>query len=1185
MRFTGAVNRAPEVRAGKRSCGNFSPFQNANFWAILKGAFALHGFQPAEEGDRKAKMDSGRILRLSMDELRWRMRMTDPAALIVPARILRRVIKESCRITSFAFRVPHQKNFFVSREAALSIADYDELGLREGCELPETLILLAEPSLSQLESATPEEILGEYWRMLFHARLHLAVRRNFILGFLSPSVVQKRIHEIGETAFDEVRSVLQQENMLLPPRDDATIYEEFAAVFFERRYFSPSQLARSFPGLGAWDAVTEIVGRDVEADKIFKATRPMGAVDPSEHEAVEDDAAWFLTDDGPERPALRQVEPSEAEFQRYVRKAQRPSAAGNVVRSLINHAKALRYAPPDFLPRIRSAVKNDVNRLIARLHAALELPEQEPHSWHESLLALVKFSATGYWTPEARLLYDLQKICLDHERDVYRLDVYRWAQSFGREPLKRRVVNRRELLLSQRLQSARGKLAATRISDERRLTLASLLDDAIERVESAARDRFRPKIVEALDASGLTPANAPERIARDKLIEELLDQAVKSGYLSLGDLRDAISRSNMKLPDLHGWSDVVLGDMLLRANVLMGEKLDGVYRPAEFYLRWMQRISSLGFGTNNGRLFTRFVAVPFGGAYMILLGLYHLVHMIYGDVHGLEMPIVIFSLGAFLCGLVNSAGFRRGVWSGTKFGCAKFREFVFEPVWNFVRSDWVQKILHDRWFLATMRYVAKPAVFTWIGLLVFAKGDAGRASLISVAEIFLALNLLLNSKPGRVLEEIAADWALQNWRRYGWRMIVGIFWAVFDFFRGVVEGIERLTYSVDEWLRFKSGDGEWALPAKAVFGTLWAGVAYVVRFCVTLLIEPQINPIKHFPVVTVSHKMLLPLIPAFKTVLVQSTHMEGEFAWTIASAIIFCTPGVFGFLVWELKENWRLYEANRYKNLHPSPVGGHGETMSRLLKPGFHSGTIPKLYAKLRSADRKARRTGQWGPVRKNLAALHHVEESVRRFVERDLLKYFEMSDRSVRYDLRLHRIYLTSNVISLEIGCGEDKEMAEALIVRFECVGGVFAACAAQAGWAERLPDERREAISRALLGFYLSCGVEAVRQQIEAALPSPLPCYDLDKNGIVVWLDRHFESKAIYEFGEDEMAEPKLIFGSWNGSLKPRKLSELSFREFALSWDEWTRTWRGPKEASGETNLTPLPFPVLSPKRETKT
>ncbi len=89
-------------------------------------------------------------------------------------------------------------------------------------------------------------------------------------------------------------------------------------------------------------------------------------------------------------------------------------------------------------------------------------------------------------------------------------------------------------------------------------------------------------------------------MARKKLVEELLDQIAERGFLSMGDLRDAISRNNLKLPDLAGWPRLSDGDQLLRADRKLALALDGVYRRGEFYLRWMQRLSSLGFRHAHG---------------------------------------------------------------------------------------------------------------------------------------------------------------------------------------------------------------------------------------------------------------------------------------------------------------------------------------------------------------------------------------------------------------------------------------------------------------------------------------------------------------------------------------------------------------------------------------------------------
>jgi hypothetical protein len=38
-------------------------------------------------------------------------------------------------------------------------------------------------------------------------------------------------------------------------------------------------------------------------------------------------------------------------------------------------------------------------------------------------------------------------------------------------------------------------------------------------------------------------------------------------------------------------------------------------------------------------------------------------------------------------------------------------------------------------------------------------------------------------------------------------------------------------------------------------------------------------------------------------------------------------------------------------------IGHHGEDMTRLLRVGIHSGTLPKLYARIRRAAHEARKT------------------------------------------------------------------------------------------------------------------------------------------------------------------------------------------------------------------------------------
>ncbi len=122
--------------------------------------------------------------------------------------------------------------------------------------------------------------------------------------------------------------------------------------------------------------------------------------------------------------------------------------------------------------------------------------------------------------------------------------------------------------------------------------------------------------------------------------------------------------------------------------------------------------------------------------------------------------------------------------------------------------------------------------------------------------VYVAVMVTINSRIGRDLEELAWDTTAEGWQRFGWRPLVGMFWFIIDIFRRFLQLIERVLYTVDEWLRFRSGQSRTMLLAKGALGVIWFFVAYSVRICVNLLIEPQLNPLKHIPWVSLAHKML-----------------------------------------------------------------------------------------------------------------------------------------------------------------------------------------------------------------------------------------------------------------------------------------------------------------------------------------
>src|SRR6185369_5866954 len=98
-----------------------------------------------------------------------------------------------------------------------------------------------------------------------------------------------------------------------------------------------------------------------------------------------------------------------------------------------------------------------------------------------------------------------------------------------------------------------------------------------------------------------------------------------------------------------------------RADRVLGRRLDGVYRAGELYRRIPQWLSSAAFATSWGRLLTKYAAVPFGGAYMILKFMQELVNFLPKrlDLHFEPIPVwSVALLGCFILGLYSPA-FRR----------------------------------------------------------------------------------------------------------------------------------------------------------------------------------------------------------------------------------------------------------------------------------------------------------------------------------------------------------------------------------------------------------------------------------------------------------------------------------------------------------------------------------------------
>jgi hypothetical protein len=1021
----------------------------------------------------------------------------------VPPRILRRVIRLDRRLERLAFEVPHRKSYTIERERLLAFADPVELGLpsldamdrTESIDLPRTLILLSTPTDDESLDHVPVRLaVRRYWRLLFHAEIHKTLEEQIERSENASQFASQRRREIGELEFAEIRSVLLKDEYLFPDPTDLETYIEFVAVYLELRHFAPLDLEKYFPAIRDWQALARMVERDIDHRELLRRCRPPDDWTGSTNEHP---SATPLHEAPSRSPGRSWWSPSPTSRKTRAKKA---SAMGNSVQAAILQARAASQeslsngSPFDFAAQ-------ELRAMVLRLQPVLQLNSTEVDDWCEALGPLLLPASMGIWPVEARLLYDLQKVCVEYERGVFKLDLVEWLLSYGRVPLRRPLPLLREVLITKHLRSAARRLYASRLDTVARQRLEQLLDTTVKRIEQRSRERIRPVLAQVLDDVGLVPRSIAETISRKNVIEELLDRVVEHGALNLGNLRDALSRSDLKLPDLSGIGELIRGDRLLRADRLLGRMLDGVYRPGAIYLRGTQRLSSLAFGTRVGRFITQNIALPFGGAWLAIEGMRHLVETVTGagtpQVPGVPaIPpttadtsrsylffAMVLMLGAWISLLMHRPDFRAWCLRQLHSAWLLIHELVVGLPTSLLRSAWMQRILRSPLYAAFRHYLLRPLVLTilvyWIARL-FGRILSSHTQL----DIYLAAALFLNSPVGRYADEWFGDFLVRAWHGLRIRVFAAAYqWTMETFHRLAVE-LERIVYGVDEWLRFRAGDDRKLALVKLFTGTCWFFISYLVVFVFTLLVEPQINPIKHFPVVTVSHKLLIPTAP--KIIERLEPLVGNARAHTIVWSTIWLVPGVIGFLVWELKGNWQLYAANRSHHLTRNPLGPHGETVLGLLRPGFHSGTVPKNFATLRRALRKAENTGDSTSVRKKQAALQQVETAIQRFVERELLGLLrEMRPGFLTTISRVDSPRLATNRIEVLVHLRDE---STPLKISWEELDGRMTARVTPEPWLGQSSSTDRELLSLGLTSLFHRSGADGVAAPLDVPYPPPM-------------------------------------------------------------------------------------------------
>lgn len=1082
------------------------------------------------------------------------LKSLEPRLILVPARIVHRVIQNQKRISTFLTWIPGSTpkatSVWTNSETIGSLAAELEFNL-ETDHLPfGKVLLLAKPDSESMDR--PEDIRTYYWRALFQAEVRLKVLEKMEAGSLGPEEIRSRIEAIEQHIFDEAIMVLDQDQKAKTSDPIEFQYMEFCASFLDLFYFAENLIGNTFPSIRSPSSILDVLRKDIADISLFQSTRPNNAPFP---------------EPAPETHS----EESREFFRKLCLMAEKESRLGKPALAAILWTQANRVAPAEHSKNILDKSHLEIRALVRRLQTALDFSPQEEEDWTRALIPLLDKADQGFRPVEERLLNELQLACEDFEQEIYSLDPIGWIFSLGKKPLKKPLPHQRSIRIYHRLRDAGLKSITTRIGFSERKKLETILVDAAKKSESILRELLRPIVNKNLKDAGFEAVGTLGTLANQRLVEEFLDELLDQGYLSYSELRDLISRNFLKMEDINDPKVFFDGDALLRLDRHLSHDLEGVYLGSDFYQRWLEKFTALNFGTYLGRQLTRYITLPLGSAFLLVEALDLLLLKTSGGALSQSTNKGLIAIIAVIVfSLVNYPALRMAVGN------------LFLQIWNLIWLfcfdipgkviSWkpFQLVWNSLPFQIMLSLVLKPLLFTEAIMIWLPRENRG--PLLEIA-LFLGFTLLLNSRPGRMLAEIIRLAFSESLRLIKEGLFTILFQMSIRAFKQIITWLEVAIHWINNWLRLRGPHSSWNVALRATLGIIWAPIALFLRFYTVVLIEPGINPIK-FPISSIAAKFVYPIVLPMTAQLVGwSSNILGEFfANLFISTTIFFLPDMFGFLVWETKENWGLFRANRSRALQPVSVGPHGETICELLKPGFHSGTIPKLFQKLRVAEQEAVITNDWRKSRTLRQELKEIRDKVLRFLERDFLAPLKQQDHDF-LNLRISDISIGLNRIQAEL-IGLSNQGYSSMTISIELNHGWIVGGIHIPGGGFYPDDENRKRLELSLAGLYKFAGVQFSREQVVNSLPSWVRHWKITTDGIQ-FMDQGNHPLFVNTVNEKPLLE--VIKNSERfGPLPQMDGNRLLFSRMVLTWKEWSDRW---ESAHQHKELAPLYFSGIEP------
>jgi len=1135
----------------------------------------------------------------------------DPGAVLVSRPVLDRLLLIKWDQPPLVGQVPHRGFAVMDRNVLVNRVDSTELLIPSDRNLPTEVLVLERPTeeeMSLLRRDNPFEpqagriisrlhetfdsdaneirrrqrlVLLDLWKRLYLAMLD----RSFGTGKALNEALSA-LFEPGTIGFDEISRVLKRERCILPDADRTETLREFALAYLGLRSFSPAAVRYWFPHLSQEKqaAIDEALNRLVPVQTLFEQSRLVDWLDPT---AEEDDIH------------------SEANqyYIRLQRIADQALEKGDLVDAAILRLMASRVAPAHRSEPARTMARHHLRQLVERIQPRLGIKPEEIDEATGVLDTLLEKADQGHRNREEKLLRELEHIRQDVISPPQTLDLLGWFLSGGVSRLRRPMMRVDMIRATRFLRQAQQHLTFTRIDNAARHRVDALLRKARAFNENQARDEIGPMLAGALEDSGFAQHSRLGRLALDQVVENLLDRILEQGFLTFQNLRDTLAISPVKMPDLTDFSEWIRGDALLLLDRRLAVLIEGIYQPSELYGATLERTTAAFFGTRFGRFFSLYALFPFLSAFILVEFIYHLCKTLENQTLGWkaidlslgEMALASLGVGSIILLLTAQPRLRLLLFHGL--GLAF--DYLWWLCWEFPRrlsaSDLVRSIVLEplTWIL---RYGIKPLLACVILRLLQPSWFAEVAGWVLWFGVF---NLLLNSRPGLLASALITRSFRNLIRAVGNGVIGGIVLIWQNILKKMLIGIDALVLSVEELIAVRQGDEKAWIAALAVLQAIWFPVGYALRFSFMVVIEPFLNPVK-LPIAFVAMKIFYPAIgPPLHGLLDDSFNfflVEG-LVWVLD----FIIPGAFGFFFWEFRENWRLYEANRPNEMPAALFGPHSETVRQLLEPGFHAGTLPAVYKRLRAAYTLRAGSANLREERSCLRALEEVQEDLLRLIRRQFLQILGLCQawKTVMEDVPVH-------AGAEDHGTGMEVDQPETATNRIAFVllwrhprlnpngekwtievgfmeGKLFARLSDPA-WLTRLPGEARRSLMASLAWFYGQMGIGISWEHLSAGLPEGFQRVGIRRRSIVLYPPEAGGAPAILGFDwSGENLVPSRKETRIPGRIPAGQMISGALNPSWVEFTDWfeteaTHPSRVPLEVHGiELNLIPRHQPKL--------